>query len=64
MEDTFLSPAMVAELTGIKVGALAQLRYEKKGPRYYKPSPKTILYRRSEVLAWLEGSAHPTKEFA
>jgi hypothetical protein len=64
MEDDFLSPAMVAALTGIKIGALAQLRYEHKGPRFYKPTPRTVLYRRSEVIAWVEGSAHATKEFA
>lgn len=64
MEDDFLSPAMVAEITGIKIGALAQLRYERKGPCYYKPTPRTVLYRRSEVVAWVEGSAQITKEFA
>lgn len=57
MTSEFLRPADVAELTGLSVAALAQLRYGGKGPRFYKPTPHSVLYKRSEVIAWLEASA-------
>jgi predicted DNA-binding transcriptional regulator AlpA len=57
MEEEFISPAAVEKLTQITVPALAQLRYLGKGPRFYKPTPRTVLYRRSEVLEWVYASA-------
>ena len=57
MEEEFISPAAVEKLTHITVPALAQLRYLGKGPRFYKPTPRTVLYRRSEVLEWIYASA-------
>lgn len=38
-------------------GALSQLRFTGKGPRYRKPTPKTVLYTESEVIKWIEDSA-------
>ena len=68
MEDDFIQAAAVSEMTGLSTGALAQLRYTGNGPRYYKPTPKTVLYRRSEVVAWVEASARertsPTPTYA
>lgn len=58
MDSDFISPEEVAEITGMKVAALAQLRFTGKGPRFYKPTPRRVLYKRSEVLAWIEGTAH------
>ena len=58
MEDDFILPASVGEFTGLSVGALAQLRYQGKGPRFYKPTARVVLYKRSEVIAWVEASAH------
>jgi len=57
MDDEFILPAAVGEITGLKTGALAQLRYMGRGPRFYKPTPRTVLYKRSEVMAWIEASA-------
>jgi hypothetical protein len=57
METEFIAPVEVGEATGLSVGALAQLRYTGKGPRFYKPTPRTVLYKRSEVIAWVEASA-------
>lgn len=57
MDEDFIQPAAVAEMTGLTTAALAQLRYLGTGPRFYKPTPRTVLYRRSEVLAWVEASA-------
>lgn len=57
MNEEFILPVVVAELTGLTVGGLAQLRYLGRGPRFYKPTPKKVLYKRSEVIAWVEASA-------
>jgi predicted DNA-binding transcriptional regulator AlpA len=57
MDDEFIQPAIVGELLGLSAAALAQLRYQGTGPKFYKPTPKTVLYKRSEVIAWVEASA-------
>ena len=57
MEEDFIQPQSVSEITGLSVAALAQLRYQGTGPRFYKPTPRTVLYKRSEVVAWIEESA-------
>jgi predicted DNA-binding transcriptional regulator AlpA len=56
MDQDFIQPTEVETMTGLSVTALAQLRYQGKGPRFYKPTPKTVLYKRSEVIAWIEAS--------
>ena len=58
MEDEFISPAVVAKITGLTIPALAQLRYLGRGPVFYKPTPRTVLYKKSEIFDWLERSAH------
>jgi predicted DNA-binding transcriptional regulator AlpA len=57
MEQEFIQPAEVTEITGLSVAALAQLRYQGRGPRFYKPTPRTVLYKRAEVVSWVEDSA-------
>ncbi|MEQ1730308.1 MAG: hypothetical protein ABL982_18230 [Vicinamibacterales bacterium] len=57
MDGEFIQPSEVSDITGLSVGALAQLRYQGTGPRFYKPTPRTVLYKRSEVVAWIEESA-------
>lgn len=54
----YLSPDdVVAMIPGMTKQNLAQLRFTGKGPRFYKPSSKVVLYERAEVIAWVEGSA-------
>ena len=36
---------------------LAQLRFTGKGPKFLKPTPRTVLYRKGDIDAWLDGSA-------
>lgn len=56
--NKYLSPAQVCELIpGMTKGSLAQQRYAGTGPRYRKPTPKTVVYLESEVIAWIEESA-------
>ena len=57
MDGEFIQPSEASDITGLSVGALAQLRYQGTGPRFYKPTPRTVLYKRSEVVAWIEESA-------
>lgn len=57
MESEFIQPEVVCEITGLSRGALAQLRHFGRGPRFYKPTPRTVLYKRSEVIEWVESSA-------
>lgn len=33
---------------------LAQLRFDGAGPRFYKPTNRTVFYKASEVLGWVE----------
>lgn len=59
MEDQYLTPAEVSSLTRgqVSVRNLAELRYSGGGPRYFKPTRKTILYSRAAVTAWIESRA-------
>jgi len=57
-EFDYIDIAETARLTGMKPAQLAQLRHRGTGPRFYKPTPRTVRYRRSEVLAWLGASPH------
>jgi hypothetical protein len=58
MHRNLLSPDQVCELIpGMTRAGLAQLRFRGLGPRYYKPSPKKVVYDLNECLAWLESTA-------
>ncbi|MDQ0894490.1 MULTISPECIES: helix-turn-helix transcriptional regulator [Agromyces] len=57
MDKEFIQPEAVSEITGLSVGALAQLRYTGQGPRFYKPTKRTVLYKRQEVVEWVESTA-------
>lgn len=58
----YITPEEVCELVpGLTVGQLAQMRYTGNGGlKYYKPTPRKVLYKRSEVLEWVEQSARLT----
>lgn len=56
--ETYLSPSDVCALVpGMTVGNLAQLRFTGKGPKYRKPTGRTIIYTESDVREWIEASA-------
>ena len=62
MEDTatiaYLTPERVCEIApGMTKGNLAQLRFKGAGPKYYKPTPRVVLYREDDIFAWIENSA-------
>lgn len=47
---------VIRVVPGITKGNLAQMRYAGTGPKFLKPTPRTVLYRESDISAWLEGS--------
>lgn len=57
MMEIYLTPDQVCELVpGMTRSNLAQMRFTGKGPRFMKPSPRVVVYRRSDIIAWLEAS--------
>jgi len=53
----YLSPEEVCELVpGLTKATLAQRRYRGLAPKFLKPSPRLVLYRENDVIAWIEGS--------
>lgn len=57
-DEEWLSIDDAAKISHLTRGALAQLRYRGGGPIYYRLSGKTILYRRSQLIEWMNGCAH------
>ncbi|GAA2171121.1 hypothetical protein GCM10009846_03860 [Agrococcus versicolor] len=55
--EVYLTPLQTCALIpGMTKGHLAQLRYAGTGPVFLKPTPRTVLYRRRDVVAWIEAS--------
>ncbi|WP_420368593.1 helix-turn-helix transcriptional regulator [Curtobacterium sp. L1-20] len=58
MDDEYMTTKRTAEyVPGMTEPLLAQLRFRGTGPRFLKPSPRKVLYKRSDVDAWLESTA-------
>lgn len=54
----YLTPDQVCEMIpGVTKASLAQLRFKGSGPKFYKPTPRVVLYREDDVIGWVEGSA-------
>lgn len=50
----WLSPEQVCEvIPGMTVTLLQRMRDEGRGPRYAKPSPKTVVYSRTDIDAYV-----------
>lgn len=61
--QTWLSPEQVSEmLPGITVKNLERMRSNGRGPRYAKPSPKTVLYAEADIHAWVATTIRETRE--
>jgi hypothetical protein len=48
---------LIARIPGTTKGYWAQLRYTGKGPRFFKPSPRVVVYQEEDVDLWLQASA-------
>ena len=54
--DTWLTRKEAAEYAKTTTGTLATLAYEHRGPRFFKPRARKVLYRKSDLDAWIIGS--------
>ncbi len=55
---TYLTPEQVCVIVpGMTKGNLAQLRFRGTGPRYYKPTPRVVLYAEADIHAWVTSTA-------
>ncbi|QRY39431.1 hypothetical protein JVX92_07610 [Microbacterium hominis] len=55
--EKYLSPKEAAELIpGMSTSNLSQLRFTGKGPKFLKPTPRTVVYRERDIIDWLEAS--------
>lgn len=53
----YLTPEQVCEIVpGMTKANLAQLRFKGTGPKYYKPTPRVVLYREDDIFEWIESS--------
>lgn len=60
---TWLSPAQVAEIVpGLTVTLLQRRHDAGRGPRYAKPSPKTVVYARSDLDTYVRSMIVGTKD--
>ncbi|NQX11371.1 hypothetical protein HQQ80_07025 [Microbacteriaceae bacterium VKM Ac-2855] len=54
----YITPEQVCDLIpGMTKNNLAGLRFRGEGPRYRRPTPRTIVYLESEVIEWIESTA-------
>lgn len=61
-EPVYLSPAEVCDIIpGMTEKILENLRGAGRGPRYSKPSQKTVVYERGDVLAYLTATRVETR---
>ena len=56
-KDEWLDLDDAARMMHMTRAALAQLRYRGGGPTFYRISAKTILYKHSGILDWMESRA-------
>ncbi|MBT2497138.1 helix-turn-helix domain-containing protein [Microbacterium sp. ISL-59] len=53
----YLTPEQVCELIpGMTKPTLAQLRFKGTGPRYFKPTPRVVLYAHDDIEEWVRSS--------
>ena len=52
-DDLLMTPEEVAAYTGLSVQALAMMRHRRQGPSFTRPTPRTMLYRKRDIDAWV-----------
>lgn len=54
----YLTPDQVCEIVpGMSRANLAQLRFKGTGPKYYKPTPRVVLYDLESIEEWVRSTA-------
>jgi hypothetical protein len=62
-ETVWLSPEQVCErVPGLTLDRLQQMRKARKGPSYYKPTLKTVVYSQTDIDAWVTSTREETRE--
>ncbi len=57
------TPAEISEMFGIPQGTLANLRWAKKGPRYFKkPGGRGVFYLLADVKEWITSEPVLTRD--
>jgi predicted DNA-binding transcriptional regulator AlpA len=54
MVDQILTSSEAAEILGIPLATLRWWRHRGIGPKSFKLGPRKVMYKRSDVIAWLE----------
>jgi hypothetical protein len=58
MSRKFITAAQVCDLIpGMTKSQLAQLRYAGGGPKFFKPTPRLVLYDEADIYDWIDRSA-------
>lgn len=62
--EEWLTPEQVCGVVpGMTITLLQRRRDEGKALRYFKPSPRTVVYARSDIDDWVRSTAvNPTRE--
>jgi predicted DNA-binding transcriptional regulator AlpA len=56
------TPSEIEKIFGIPRTSLANLRWSRRGPKFFKAGPRRVLYRLADVQAWIESHPVLTKE--
>jgi len=57
MTEIYITPEQVHEQWPfLSTTNLAALRFKGQGPKFLKPTPRTVVYRQRDVIEWLEAS--------
>jgi len=57
-----IKPAELEAIYGIPRGSSANMRWAKKGPKFFKPSPRRVLYLVEDVEEWIMRNPVHTKD--
>jgi len=61
LDERYISPKQVCELVpGMTESRLRQRRHLGLAPAFVKPTPRTVVYKLSEVTRWLSDSEQTT----
>lgn len=53
LASEYMTTQAVADYTGLSAKFWQELRSKGGGPGYAKPSPKVVLYRKSDIDGWI-----------
>jgi predicted DNA-binding transcriptional regulator AlpA len=54
MADRILNTSEVSQLTHVPIATLRWWRHNGMGPKSFKLGPRKVMYKESDVVAWLD----------